>query len=82
MKQFVMERRGRIQDLDRSFDLEFWQSQTPQARFDATWELIAHAYKVKGNDVRQLRLERSVESFQRQRRPLSHHRRIRRRAVC
>jgi len=34
MKKQFMERRGRIQDLDRAFDLEFWQAQSPQARFD------------------------------------------------
>ena len=60
--------RGRIEDLDRSFDLKFWQEQTPQARFDAAWELVVHAAKVKGVDVRQLRLQRSIETFQRQQR--------------
>ena len=60
-----VERRGRIKDLDRSFDLAFWREQTPQARFDAAWELIVHASKVKGVDVRQLRLQRSIETFQR-----------------
>ena len=66
MKTGVIERKGRIEDLDRSFDLAFWQAQTPQARFAAAWELIVHAYRVKGQDVRQLRLQRSVETFQRQ----------------
>ena len=66
MTRKIMERRGKIEDLDRSFDLEFWQQQTPTARFNATWELILHAWCVKGNDVRQLRLQRSVETFQRQ----------------
>ncbi len=61
-----VERRGKLEDLDRSFDLQFWQSQTPTARFDAAWELIVHAMKVKGQDVRKLRLQRSVANFQRQ----------------
>lgn len=65
MRTGIIERRGKLEDLDRSFDLEFWRSQTPQARFDATWELIVHAMRVQGKDVRQLRLQRSVESFQR-----------------
>lgn len=65
MKTGFMERRGKIKELDRAFDLEFWQSQSPQARFDAAWELILHTWRVKGNDVHQLRLHRSVESFQR-----------------
>jgi hypothetical protein len=61
----VMERKGKLEDLDRSFDLQFWQAQTDTARFAAAWELIITAYKMKGKDVRQLRLQRSVESFQR-----------------
>ena len=61
-----MEHRGKLQELDRSFDLAYWQAQTPEARFTATWELIVHASKVKGVDVRQLRLQRSTEAFQRQ----------------
>jgi len=64
-KNFV-ERRGKIEQMDRSFDLKFWQAQPATARFDATWELILHAMKVKGQDVRQPRLQRSVTNFQRQ----------------
>ena len=66
MHRHVVERHGKLEELDRSFDLDFWQAQTPKARFDATWDLIVHYVKVKGIDVRQLRLQRSVESFQRQ----------------
>jgi hypothetical protein len=66
MKTGFVERRGKITELDRSFDLAFWQSQPPQARFAAAWELIVHASKVKGQDVRKLRLHRSVETYQRQ----------------
>ena len=63
-----VERRGKIQEMDRTFDIAFWQSLPAKARFDATWELILHYAKVKGLDVRQLRLQRSVENFQRQQR--------------
>ena len=66
MKSNFMERRGRLKDMDKSFDLEFWQSQPPKARFDAVWEMIVHYMKVKGQDVRQLRLQRSVTHFGRQ----------------
>ncbi len=66
MKRTFVEHKGKISELDRSFDLKFWQSQTPAARFTAVWELIVHANKVKGKDVRQLRLQRSIENFQRQ----------------
>ena len=60
-----MERRGKLQDMDRSFDLSFWRAQPPKARFDAVWEMVVHYMKVKGQDVRQLRLQRSVTHFQR-----------------
>jgi hypothetical protein len=66
MRTGFVERHGKLSELDRSFDLKFWQDQPAQARFDAAWELIVHANKVKGGDVRQLRLQRSVEAFQRQ----------------
>lgn len=65
MKRKFVERRGRLKDLDRSFDLKFWQAQPAKARFDASWELVVHYMKVKGRDVRQLRLQRSVTHFQR-----------------
>lgn len=63
-----VEHKGKIGELDRTFDLHFWQAQPPAARFNATWELILHYAKVKGLDVYQCRLHRSVESFQRQQR--------------
>ncbi|MYE23750.1 MAG: hypothetical protein F4Y01_07360 [Gammaproteobacteria bacterium] len=66
MRRHIVENHGKLEELDRSFDLHFWQSQPPKARFDATWDLVVHAAKVKGIDVRQLELQRSVESFQRQ----------------
>ena len=68
MQKTVFERKGRLEDLDRSFDYLYWQNQPAKARFDATWELIVHAFRVKGQDVRQLRLQRTVESFQSQQR--------------
>ena len=67
-KAGFVERRGRLEELDRSFDVAFWQKQSPEARFAAAWELIVYASKVKGVDVRQLRLQRLTEAFQRQRR--------------
>jgi len=63
MRTGFVERYGKLTELDRSFDLKFWQDQPPRARFLATWEMIIHAHKVKGGDVRQLRLQRSVRLF-------------------
>ena len=66
MRTGITERRGKLEELDRSFDLQFWQAQSLQARFSAAWELIVFDSGIKGKDVRQLRLQRSVETFQRQ----------------
>jgi hypothetical protein len=68
MEKDFSERKGKLSDLDRSFDLEFWQAQPASERFKAAWELVLHAWEIEGHDVRQLRLQRSVESFQRQQR--------------
>ena len=65
MRNNFVERRGKIEQMGRSFDLKFWQAQPPKARFDAVWEMIVHSMKGKGQDVRQLRLQRSVTHFQR-----------------
>ena len=61
-----MERKGKLPEHDRSFDIEYWQKQSPANRMDATLELIEHVWKISGGDVRQLRLQRTVENFQRQ----------------
>jgi hypothetical protein len=61
-----MERKGKIEDFDRSFDIEFWQTQDSSARFSAAWELVILAHKIKGKDVSELGLQRHIESFQRQ----------------
>ena len=37
MRSGFVERKGKLEELDRSFDLAFWQSQTPQASFEAAW---------------------------------------------
>ena len=68
MRKNFVERRGRLQDMDRSFDLKFWQAQSPKVRSDVVWEMIVHVMKVKGHDVRQLRLQRSITNFQRSQR--------------
>ena len=40
MRKNFVERHGKkIEQMDRSFDLKFWQAQNPTARFDASWEL-------------------------------------------
>jgi len=64
-----MERYGRLAEMDRSFDVEYWQRLGPEAIFKAAWQMVVdvHTRNSKGPD--ELRLRRTVESFQRQRLP-------------
>jgi hypothetical protein len=65
---FVTERYGRIAEMDRSFDIAYWQRLGPTAIFEAAWQLVVEAHSQSGRDPNELRLQRSVESFQPQRR--------------
>jgi hypothetical protein len=76
-----MERMTKLEDLDRSFDIAFWQAQDSTARFAAAWELVVDYYRFKGKDASELRLQRSVEAFQRLSRPIPRHRRLRRHSI-
>lgn len=60
-----MERKGRIEDLDRSFDIEFWQRQGTAAIFAAAWELVTLYHRDKGQSQNELRLQRTIEHFER-----------------
>ena len=60
-----MARFGRIEELDRSFDIEFWQRLGDRAIFDAAWELVEFYHRYQGRHPDELRLQRSVEHFQR-----------------
>lgn len=65
MSNQVMERYGKLEDMDRSFDLAFWQAQPETARFSAAWDMVVTAWKIQGKNPDELRLQRTVESFQR-----------------
>jgi hypothetical protein len=62
---FVMERYGSIRDMDRSFDIEYWQRQGDAAIYRAAWELVELHHRDQGKDPNELRLQRSIENFQR-----------------
>ncbi|MBS1808958.1 MAG: hypothetical protein JST84_12415 [Acidobacteria bacterium] len=63
---FVMERFGKLQEMDRSFDIEFWQRQGDAAIFRAAWELVEFYYRDRGLNPDDLRLQRTIEHFERQ----------------
>jgi hypothetical protein len=60
---FTMTRHGKnIKDMDRSFDIEFWQRQGDAAIFNAAWELIEFYLRSKG--INESRLQRDIVYFQ------------------
>lgn len=60
----MMERWGKLEEMDRSFDIQYWQSQEPAVRLATVWELVVTAYALKGQDANAFRLARHIESFQ------------------
>ena len=66
-ENFAMMRFGKdIKEMDRSFDIEFWQRQGDNAIVNAAWELVEFYLKQRG--INDSRLQRTVEHFQRERR--------------
>lgn len=61
---FVIERYGRLPDLDRSFDIEYWQRLGPAAIFEAAWQMVVDAHEERPGGSDELRLRRTVEQFQ------------------
>jgi hypothetical protein len=49
-----------IGESGQEFDTSFWQAQSPSAIFRAAWEMVELAAQVKGQDLNELRLQRSV----------------------
>ena len=61
-KKTIMERLSPLKEA-HSFDSRFWQNQTAQARFAATWKALEEFYKIRGMDGHKLRLQRSIQNI-------------------
>jgi hypothetical protein len=60
---FTMERYGRLPDMDRSFDIAYWQRLGPAAIFEAAWQMVVNAQALPLGGPDDLRLRRTVEEF-------------------
>lgn len=60
-----MERYGPLRDMDRSFDIAYWQRLGPAAIFEAAWQMVVDAHWRHPGAPDELRLRRTVENFQR-----------------
>ncbi len=65
---FTMERYGRLRDMDRSFDIAYWQRLGPKAIFEAAWQMVVAAHANRPGGLDELRVQRSVENYQRRER--------------
>ena len=64
-KKVVMWQYGKIkEDMNREFDIAFWQAQDTEARLQAGWELVVY-YLERTGRTHELRLQRTVTAFQR-----------------
>lgn len=53
-----------IEEGTEEFDIEFWQSQGPEAIMQAAWEMAVFAHKLKGGTEDELRLRRTPITVQ------------------
>jgi hypothetical protein len=56
----------RLIPLDQSnhqWDIDFWQAQKPEARFNANWSLVVDSHRLKGKKIHAntFRLQRTIE---------------------
>lgn len=61
-----MERYGPLHEMDRSFDVAYWQRLGSAAIFEAAWQMVVEAQARRPGGLDELRLRRTVENFQRQ----------------
>lgn len=51
---------------NRSFDIEFWQHVSDEKKMQAVWDLAVFDYEIKGKNLDELRLQKTVENLCRQ----------------
>lgn len=56
---------GKLEDAEIFPDLEYWQQQDDATKFAAAWEMVVEAHALKGEDLSESRLQRSIASLQR-----------------
>lgn len=60
-----MARLVRRDEMDRSFDIEFWANVGVQGRFEAAWQMVKEVHAIRGEKVGESRLQRSVQNIKR-----------------
>lgn len=60
-----MARLVKASEMDRSFDLLFWEKVGAEGRFSAAWAMVSEVQAIRGKDSAESRLQRSVQNIQR-----------------
>ena len=53
------------EQVNRSFDIEFWQRLSDEQKIQAVWDLVVFDYELKGKNLDELRLQRTVGNLRR-----------------
>ena len=64
-RKTLMARLVKAKDMDRSFDLLFWKRVRAEARFAAAWQVVSEVNAIKGKEIGESRLQRSVQNIKR-----------------
>lgn len=64
-QKVIMARKVSRDQMDRSFDLEFWDKVGVQGRFEALWQMVQEVHIIRGENVGESRLQRSVQNIKR-----------------
>jgi hypothetical protein len=56
---------GKLEDAEQFMDLRYWLAQSNDLKFAAAWDMVVEAHALKGEDLSESRLQRSVASLQR-----------------
>lgn len=67
-KREIQERLVKRGEEEKDFDREFWRAAGHEARWNAAFEMVVEYHRFKGEDINELRLDRSVEHIFRRKR--------------
>jgi hypothetical protein len=54
---------GKLDEAEPYPDVAYWRSRTDEEIFDAAWQMVVEAHALKGEDLSESRLQRSVAAL-------------------
>ena len=66
--RIITEWYGKISEAERFPDLAFWSQQSDDSKMETAWQMTIEAHLIKGEDLRESRLQRAVGGLQRRER--------------